>query len=92
MVSAGRFADVAAHSRGLCLFDSPALLTRKGGCRNLGAALVHRRMKADVSKLEKIIRKFRGLTVGVFGDVMLDELLRAARPRVFLPRRPCLSC
>lgn len=39
-------------------------------------------MKTGSLQLEKIIRKFRGLVVGVFGDVMLDELLRGEATRI----------
>src|SRR5579859_3949902 len=39
-------------------------------------------MKAGSPELEKIVRKFRGLAVGVFGDLMLDELLRGEATRI----------
>ena len=39
-------------------------------------------MKARSPQLEKIVRKFRGLAIGVFGDLMLDELLRGEATRI----------
>ena len=32
--------------------------------------------------LESIVRKFRGLTIGIFGDLMLDELFRGEATRI----------
>ena len=39
-------------------------------------------MNSGSSHFEKIIRKFRGLAIGVFGDAMLDELLRGEATRI----------
>jgi rfaE bifunctional protein kinase chain/domain len=39
-------------------------------------------MKPAKPQLEKIVRKFSGLTIGVYGDLMLDELLRGEATRI----------
>ena len=39
-------------------------------------------MDVETSRLEKIIRKFRGLRIGVLGDLMLDELVRGEATRI----------
>lgn len=39
-------------------------------------------MKKTASALEKIMRHFRGLTIGILGDLMLDELLRGETTRI----------
>jgi len=39
-------------------------------------------MKKPTSPLEDIARRFRGLTIGVFGDLMLDELVRGEATRI----------
>jgi rfaE bifunctional protein kinase chain/domain len=39
-------------------------------------------MKPRASGLERIVRKFRGLEVGVLGDLMLDELVRGEAMRI----------
>jgi len=39
-------------------------------------------MKRGSPSLEKFVRKFHGLTIGVYGDLMLDELLRGEATRI----------
>jgi rfaE bifunctional protein kinase chain/domain len=39
-------------------------------------------MKPGATGLERIVRKFRGLEVGVLGDLMLDELVRGEATRI----------
>jgi rfaE bifunctional protein kinase chain/domain len=39
-------------------------------------------MKRDTARWPRLIRAFRGKTVGVFGDFMLDELLRGEATRI----------
>ncbi|HUI41850.1 MAG TPA: PfkB family carbohydrate kinase [Terriglobia bacterium] len=39
-------------------------------------------MKTRTSELGKIARKFRGLTIGILGDLMLDELVRGEATRI----------
>jgi rfaE bifunctional protein kinase chain/domain len=38
--------------------------------------------RTTTPNLEKIVRDFRGLTIGVYGDLMLDELLRGEATRI----------
>lgn len=39
-------------------------------------------MKSRASSLEKIVRKFRKLEIGILGDLMLDELVRGEATRI----------
>jgi len=39
-------------------------------------------MKKPTSPLEDLVRRFRGLRIGVFGDLMLDELVRGEATRI----------
>ena len=38
--------------------------------------------KARASELEKVVRKFRGVRIGVLGDLMLDEFVRGEATRI----------
>ncbi len=39
-------------------------------------------MPAELSRLQKLVRSFRGKTIGVLGDFMLDELLQGEATRI----------
>lgn len=39
-------------------------------------------MRGRASEFERIVRKFRGLEIGVLGDLMLDELVRGEATRI----------